>query len=305
MKKSLLILSLMVLIHLYAISSHAKNIGIAWMGHSGMSENVASGFNEKIHELAPTIEIEYRKAVESLEDFGRLVKQWEKEKDGMVLLRSSAVKWLSKNPISIPTFIGGCNHPTALGLKNRNNITGVTYHLSKASQFGVFKAIIPDFNSFVLLLEKGHPGSVVDQQATQKAIKGRNIKYIEALHSTKEELIDTVKTYKGKVSAFIIGSQALVMDNAESIVTTAENTPVLSYSKTPIKKGALAGFAADDVKLGKILAESLVDVLVNGQDINQILIKSDPSPVFFINKKTLEKFGYTLPTGIKRRAAYL
>ncbi len=301
----LIILSLFSLICSHAIITQAQNIGVAWVGKSGMSNRVVKGFTEKTKELAPNIKIEYQKELKSFDQFEKIVRRWEKEKDGMVLLRSSAVKWLSKNKTTIPTFIGGCNHPKTLGLKRMNNITGVTYHLSKGSQFGVFNKLIPNFTSFMLLLEKGHPSSIVDQKETKKIARNMKIKYNEAIFSRKEQIVDTIKKYKGKVPAFIIGNQALVIDNTEAILNEAGNTPVLSYSKNPIKKGALAGFSADDVKLGRILAESVVDVLVKGKDIKRVRIKIDPDPSFFVNKASFNKFGYKLPREIKKGAIFL
>ncbi len=288
-------------------TASALEIGVAWVGKSGMAKRVSNGFDQQIKELAPDIGIEYNKELSSMEDLAKLVAQWEKKKDGMVLLRSNAAKWLGKNPPSIPTFIGGCNHPVQLGaVKNMDQpegkITGVTYFLPVDTQFEIFQAILPKMKSVLLLVEEGHPSSLIDQAGTKNISKKLGITYNEKFCTSNQEALAVVKQLKNKVSAIIIGNQALNIDNAENIINAAGKTPVLSYSSKPVKVGALGGFVADDGKLGKMLAESVVDVLVKGKAIKNVLIKVDPKPTFYVNAKTAQKLGIEIPYQILEAA---
>ena len=72
---------------------------------------------------------------------------------------------------------------------------------------------------------------------------------------------------RGKTSAFIIGNNNLNVTIAKDIIAAAQNVPVLSYSKLPVEDGALGGFVADDIKLGRMLAESIYDVVVKGKPV--------------------------------------
>jgi len=211
------------------------------------------------------------------------------------------------NPFpAIPTFIGGCNNPNELGaVKNlqatEGNITGVTYYLPVESQFEVFKAIIPDMKSVLLLLGKNNPSAVVDQAGTKAVCEKLGITYNEKLCDTREDAIAAVNEFKGKVSVIIIGNQALHIDNAENIVKAAGTTPVLSYSSKPVKAGALGGFVDDDKKLGYMLAESVVAVLKNGKAIKAVPVKVDPAPKFYVNSRTAEKLKIEIPFTIQER----
>jgi putative ABC transport system substrate-binding protein len=228
----------------------------------------------------------------------------------MVLLRSNAAKWLAKNPPTIPTFIGGCNHPSQLGaVKNlqapEGNITGVTYYLPVASQFEVFKAIIPDLKSVLLLLEKGHPSSLIDQEGTKAVCKKLGIRYNEKFSESSAETLATVNRYRGKVSAIVLGNQALIFDDAKNIVNAAGDTPVLSYSSKPVKVGALGGFVADDTKLGHMLAYSLADVLAKGKTIKTVPVKVDPAPKFYVNANTAQRLQIEIPFHILETATVI
>ena len=288
----------------------ATEIGVAWAGKSGMSNRVAAGFDQGIKELAPQMSVEYQKELGSVDELAQVAGKWEKEKDGMVLLRSNAAKWLGQNPPAIPTFIGGCNNPKQLGaVKNleapEGNITGVTYYLPVDAQFEVFQAIIPDLKSVLLLLGKNNPSAVVDQGATQAVCKKMGIAYEEALCETKEDVSKAVEAFRGKVSVIIIGNQALIIDNAEDIVTAAGSTPVLSYSSKPVKAGALGGFVADDKSLGYMLAESVVAVLKDGKPIKAVAVKVDPDPKFYVNAKTAEALKLEIPFAILETATVI
>lgn len=285
----------------------ALEIGLAWVGKSGMAGRVTQGFDKAIGELAPDAKIEYQKELASLDDLAALVEKWQKEKDGMVILRSNGAKWLGKNPPSIPTFIGGCNHPVQLGaVKNlkapEGNITGVTYFLPVDTQFEVFQAMLPEMKSVMLLVEKGHPSAAIDQEGTKEVCDKLGLEYSDFAASSVDELSAAVKDNAGKASVFIIGSQALIIDNTQAVIAAAGDTPVLAYSSKPVSAGALGGFVADDVKLGTILAESLVQVLVEGKAIKDVPVQMDPDPKFVLNAKTAEKLGVEIPYAILEAA---
>jgi putative ABC transport system substrate-binding protein len=275
-----------------------------------MTNRVTKGFEEGMRELASDIKIEYQKELASIDDLAAIAGKWQKEKRAMVLLRSSAAKWLAKNPPSIPTFIGGCNNPAELGVVKdlqapEGKITGVTYFLPVDTQFEIFRAIIPDLKSVVLLLEKGHPSSPIDQEGTKAVCKKLGIQYSEKFCSSKEETVQAVNQYKGKVSAIILGNQALLIDHAEAVVSAAGQMPVVSYSSKPVKAGALGGFVADDVKLGRMLAQSVVDVLKKGKAIKSVSVKVDPEPTFYVNAKTAENLGIEIPYSILETASVI
>ena len=300
--------SILMLSGVAAVS--AAEIGVAWAGKSGMTTRVAAGFEQGMKELAPDIKIEYKKELGTMDELVVVAGKWEKEKNGMVLLRSNAAKWLGKNPPAIPTFIGGCNNPTELGVIKdlqapEGNITGVTYYLPVDSQFEIFQAILPGLKSVLLLLEKGHPSSLIDQAGTKAVCEKLGIEYNEKLCVTTEDAIAAVEQLKGKVSAIIIGNQGMIIDDTGNIVKAAGNTPVLAYSSKPVNAGALGGFVADDKKLGYMLAESVVAVLKNGKAIKEVAVKVDPAPKFYINARTAEALKIDIPFTILETATVI
>ncbi len=98
----------------------AKNIGVMWVGKSGMTRSVIEGFKEEISKIAPNINIEYQKELENMAIAEKVFNRFNKEKDAIVFLRSSGAKFLGKQKLAVPGFIGGCNHPAEFGIVKKN-----------------------------------------------------------------------------------------------------------------------------------------------------------------------------------------
>jgi putative ABC transport system substrate-binding protein len=69
-----------------------------------------------------------------------------------------------------------------------------------------------------------------------------------------------------------------------------------------VKSGAVAGVAADDFKLGGMLAESVVDVVVKGKPVSQVPVKIDPDPRISVNESIMRTLGLTFPDTIMKKA---
>lgn len=307
-------IAIMVFLMIFVIGGTAAaekiRFGVAWVKKSGMTSRVAKGFEEEITEIAPNIKIEYQKELSSMDELADVIKRFQKEKDGMLVMRSPGVKYIVENPPSIPTFIGGCNNPALLGaVKNMDspegNITGVTYYLPRDTQIKVFKSILPKMDSLLLLVEKGHPSSLIDRTETREVCSKMNIQYNEKSCSSRQDIITTINSFKAKVSAIVLGTQVLIIDNTCNIVETSGKTPVLSYSSEPVKDGALCGFAADDVKLGRMLATSVADVLMRGKSFKEVPVKVDPDPKFYLNIKVAQRLGIEIPLEVLELATIL
>ncbi|GAK58122.1 ABC superfamily ATP binding cassette transporter, binding protein [Candidatus Vecturithrix granuli] len=300
----------MVIIVVLAVSNTVAlaaplKLGITWPGESNQAIKIEEAFRAKIMELVPDVDLELQ-TVPDVEAMSELIARFEREKDGMIVMRSNGSQWLIAHPPVIPTFIAGVNHPGLLGVvKNleapEGNITGVTYYVPVEKQFDIFQAILPNLDSVLLLLQEGHASTPLDRTATQTVCKQLGITYYEQVCATEAESIAAVEAYRDKVSAVIIGAN-LLNDYAANIVKAAGHTPVFSFLVIAVNAGALGGFVADETIMGHLLAESVVEVLVNGKIINEVPIKMDPDPKFVLNVSTAEKLGINIPYNILQAA---
>jgi putative ABC transport system substrate-binding protein len=283
-----------------------QKIGIAWESKSAMADRVTAGFTNAMKLLAPQIDLELQKDLKDVAALGETAKRFEKEKSAVVFMRSTGAKYLGQNKLSIPGFFGACNDPVELGiLKNsaapEGNCSGVTYAIPYAVQFEILTKVLPQMKSVLLLVQDGHPTSILNQQGTKTACESLKIQYNDKACKTKEEAIAAAKEVEAKGVVVILGSQALLIDNGGAIAL-AVKCPVISYTEKPVMDGALCGLVADDVKLGRMLAESIVNVLLKGASIHQTPVKVDSQPQLLINTDTAERIGLAIPFEILESA---
>lgn len=280
----------------FPVSAQPIEIGVAWMGNSGMADRVLQGMSERLAETAPDIKLEIHRAIESEEEFTAIVDRFQMTMPAMVIMRSNGVKYLAKNPPRIPSLFGAANHPGFLGaVENMDapegNITGVTYFLDHRAGLQSFTSTLPGVRSFMLITENGHPGSPIDRDGMARACANFKLKCDSVGVGSVDELKQAMADARGKFDAFVLGSQALLIDNAGTVVDIAGSTPVFAFSDSAVKNGALAGLVADDAKLGGLLADSLVDIVKNGKPVRAVPVKTDTDPVLYLNAETLEKTG--------------
>ncbi len=281
-----------------------KKIGVMWMTESGMADRVAKGFMSRIEEIAPGIETEFEMALADPVTTKRVYRRFQDEKDALIFLRSHGAEWLAANPPRIPSFIGAADNPECLGLMSDMTrpdglATGVTYYLPAARQFELYRQLFPELQSVGLLTEAGDPSSALEEAETREACERFGIELRVASCKDKPELVAAVKRLHGQVDLLILGEQNLLIDNSAVVATIARKTPVMSYSRRPIGKGALGGLVSDDAKLGALLAESVIEVLLKGVSVAEVPVKIDPEPHFMIDSRRLSELGLTLPASLK------
>jgi putative ABC transport system substrate-binding protein len=286
-----------------------KEIAVMWVGKSGMAKRVLSGFLARTREMAPQLKVEIKWKLPNMAEAETLFRQFETTKNGIVFLRSSGAKFLGTVEPKVPAFVGGCNNPKYLGAVNnlrspQRNVTGVTYFIPYERRFEVIKSLFPKTQSLALLVEKGHPSSPIDRQGTRNQCELLNITYHEVIASSAKELIQGAKEFSSQVDLFIIGNQALVIDNTVNLlaISNTTKTPLFSYADKAVRSGAVAGLSADDRKLGTMLADSVIAVVVNGTPVSEVPVKMDEDPKLLVNQAMVKALGLTFPKQIMDKA---
>ncbi len=293
-KMKYLVLCVVFFLLLAGAKASEYNVGVVWAGKSSMSERVLYGFEYRLKELKVDVDLDVQSSLKDIDTLDRTVKAFEAEgKDALVVLRSNGSAYLGANPPSIPTFIGGGNLPSELGsVKNMDapegNVTGVTYYLPIEVPLESYLAITPKVKSFLLINQKGYPSSAIDWKGTEKTCKALNLKCANGLISSREELVELVKDRISEFDAVILGNQALAFENVDAILEHVNNKPIYSYAAEGVKRGALGGVVADDVKLGSMLADSFFEVIINNKPIKTVPVKMDDKPAIILNAKAID-----------------
>ncbi|MBB4266859.1 ABC transporter substrate-binding protein [Roseospira visakhapatnamensis] len=278
----------------------AVDVGVTWQGDSGMTNRVVAGFKERMAEVAPDVDLDIRGPLDDKAALRAAVDDFEANKDAMVVLRSNGSLLLTERPPGIPTLIGGGNHPPSLGvIQNMDapegNITGVTYFIPHDVPLQSYVTILPEATSMLLVVQEGHPGGLVDQAGTMEACDTLGLTCDVAFATSVETLRETISSKAEDYSAIVLGNTQLTMDEGAAAVDAAGDTPVFAYTGRPVEEGVLAGFVADDHKLGRMLADRLVQVVIDKTPIADIPVGTDDNPILYLNMTTAQRLGVEVP----------
>lgn len=288
-----------------------KSVGILWFGKSGLAKQVMTGFIKQMSEKAPEVKLEFKPDLPNSEAAAPIYAEWQKSKSVIVFLRSNGATYMKKNPPQVPGLVGACNNPQELGVVEKleapeGNITGVSYYIPIASQLAVYKQIFPNLKTIGLLLEKGHPSTPIESAGTQAACPALGLTCVEAICADKTELLQKTKELAEKCDLLIIGTQSLILDNCKAMLPVAGEKPVVSYSDKPIEQhAALCGLAADNSKLGQMLADSAIALINEGKKVSEVPVKFDPEPQFLVCPALLERYKVELPEALKAKAVFV
>ncbi len=291
------------------VNAATKEVAVIWEGRAEMANRVAMGFLARVRTLAPELEIKQYRQLKSIQEAEQVFRECENKMDGIVFLRSSGAQFLAKIDPKVPCFVGGCNNPVELGvIKNlrapEGKVTGVTYWIPYVQRFEIITRLFPNTRKVALLVEKGHAGGLIEAQGTREQCKRIGIEYNEVVASDLTTLLDGVKNLAGKVDLILIPANRLISDNIVNLlpILKVTKTPTFSFADAPVKSGAVAGVAADDIKLGEFLAESVVDVVIGRKPISQVPVKMDLNPRISINQSMMKDLGLKFPEEIMKDA---
>lgn len=294
-----------------ATTANAEGIGVAWVGKSGMAKRVLAGFEARMSEIAPDMEIVVKRELEDTDQLSGAYGELSDKFGAVVVLRSNGSKWLAKNSASVPTFIGGVNHPPSLGvIENMDSpegkVTGVTYYLDPLIVLETFSAI-KAMDSILFIQQEGHPGSEIDKAGFQSACDELFVTCSFVQIPDSKTLEQTVTDNSGH-DGIIIGNQVPLFDdeaNFKAAVAAAGQTPILGLNRKISEMGGLATLGADDNKLGGLLADKVVAVMRDGKSIAETPVGTDEQPKLVLNTTTQENLGLNVPAQMVEEAELL
>ncbi|MFH0824500.1 MAG: ABC transporter substrate binding protein [Pseudomonadota bacterium] len=281
-----------------AVGAKDFKVGVMWMERSKMANDVSTGLVQRLNIVAPQIELTIRGELPDKTAAERVFTEFEKTCDGIVCLRSDGAQFLgSKNP-RVPSFVGACADPTELGVikdpkRPEGNITGVTYHVPYEKRFRALKKLFPNAKNICLVAQSSHPAAEIERKETSSQCAAHGLGYTEVLGTDIAHVMPDVEKISSKVDVVITANTGFLLGKVGCLlpITNKSGVPMFAYSRNPVEAGAVAGLGADDMKMGALLGDSVVEVLVKGKPVTDVPVKTDPTPKLFINKSVMKTLG--------------
>jgi putative ABC transport system substrate-binding protein len=292
-------------------SAAERKIAVMWVGKSHRPTNLILGFLPKLRELAPDIQVKLHRQLKSMDEAEAIFHDAEKTMDGIVFLDSTGAEFLATANPKIPCFRGATNNPVDLGVMKsleapEGKVTGVTYYVPYNKRFEIIMQLFPNIKRVGLVVELADPSGLIEQQETRSQCARIGLKYSDVVASDLKKLVEETNKMADNVDIIVISNTRLAMEFTVSLLPMAntKKIPVFSYSCEPVKEGVVAGMGVDESKLGRMLAESVVDVIVNRKPVSRVPVKMDPDPAVCINQGMMKSLGLKFPDAVLKKAVF-
>ena len=212
----------------------------------------------------------------------------------------------------IPVIFAAVSDPLSAGLvdsldKPGHNISGTSDFLDTNAVMNLIFAQDPDASKIGLLYNVSEDSSATPIAAAKEYLTAKGVSYVERTGTTVDEVM--------------IAAQALIADGVDAIFTPTDNTimkselaiyEMLAQAGIPhytgadsfALNGAFLGYGVDYANLGVETANMVADVLVNGQDIASLAVKTFDNGTATINTETCAALGLDYDTVAATFAPY-
>lgn len=174
------------------------------------------------------------------------------------------------------------------------NITGTSDALDTAAIFKLMTTADPDCDYVGLLYDQGQDSSTQAIEDAKAYLDKANIKYIEKTGSTTDEInLAAQSLIAEKVDAIFTPTDNTVMTAELSIYEALADAGIPHYcgADSFALNGAFCSYGVDYANLGKMTADMVVDVLVNGSDPATTPIQTFDNGIATVNSETCKALG--------------
>ncbi len=201
-----------------------------------------------------------------------------------------------------PIIIAAVSDPNAIGLVYpRNNVCGTKDMIDVRAGVELLTQLVPKAKTIGLLYASGETNSIVLIKDMHKELEARGLKAIDFSMSSEADIQAMVESACHKVDALLAPTDNMIGSAIAIIATIAlkHNTPLIVSDNMLVKDGALAAQGVDYKAGGKQSAQIAYEILVGGKKPYELPIEQIQGGQIFINKKTLDTLGLSIPESLK------
>lgn len=200
----------------------------------------------------------------------------------------------------IPVIFAAVSDPLGAGLVDSleipgDNLSGTSDFLDTSAVLDLILALNPEIRKVGLLYDAGQDASLLPISDAKKILGDKGIEVIEKCGTNVTEIQLAV--------------QALIQEKVEAVFTPTDNTvmeaqltiyedlieagiPHFTGADSFALNGAFLGYGVDYANLGKETADMIFEVLVKGQNIASLPVRTFDNGTATINSETCELLGY-------------
>jgi phosphate transport system substrate-binding protein len=243
--------------------------------------------------------------------------RWKQEKVDLVFAVGTEASLLAiQEEHDIPVVFIATPNPRLPGFAgspdpSARNVTGSCPRVVTAEMLHLFKEGVPTLQRLGVVYDKGNPLSTAEVAEARDPAKGLDVQLLEAAVSRADEITPQVnKLIEENIDALWIPTDALIYENLPQIARVARPRKLPVVTSTPEGMGAwgesdaitLFAVAPDYGQLGRLSAETALDVLTAGKSPAAIPIRTTSRYVLIVNASVAAGIGYDVPPAFLTKA---
>jgi len=311
----LLLTALLLTVSLADAQQRAKLFKIGWLNSdSGRSSDEVTRKNLRAlgYVEGKNILIEHRSGEGKLDRLPALAEELVRLKVDMIVAFGTNSALAAKNATkTIPIVFTSGGDPVAVGLVDSlarpgGNLTGFSSiaEVLAGKRLELIKETVPNLSSVAVLWDPLSTGSAPQWKESQ--LPGRELGL--QLHSMEVSSADKFESafkeaIKARSAALAVTSASINTSNHKRIadLATKHRVPAISPWKEFVASGGLMSYAGDEAERYKRVAY-LIDRILKGAKPAELPVERPMGFEFFINLKTAQALGLTIPPIVLMRA---
>lgn len=190
--------------------------------------------------------------------------------------------------------------------RNIHNICGVSNFVAIEPQLQLIKKIQPKLTKIGIIYNPGEINSVKINKELESLCPKYNIKLHKQAVIKTNDVVQAATKLIEVVDAIYISNDNTALSSLPSIIqiATKHGIPVYVSDTDAVELGALAALGPNQYAIGKQTGNMVARVL-NGEDINKIIVEYPQHTELFINTKMARKLNIQIPNNILKRATLI
>ncbi|WP_019851397.1 ABC transporter substrate-binding protein [Desulfitobacterium sp. PCE1] len=272
---------------------------------STIAELAAQGFKHD-----ENIIIDYKNAQGDQTNLKTIAQKFvENNYDLIIAIATPSAQAVVSESKEIPIVFSAATDPLGSGLVTNmerpgGNVTGTSDRVSPEKIMGLAEQITPGIKTVGALYSTSETNSVSVIKDLKDYAVSKNIQVIEATVTNSSEVLQAVNSLTGKVDAIFIPIDNTVASAMPAVAQAANKAQVPVYvgADSLVKDGGLATYGINYTVLGQETGKMAAEIL-NGKNPGDIPVKSMTDMDIYLNQKTADAIGITIPADILKKAA--
>lgn len=189
-----------------------------------------------------------------------------------------------------PVIFAGINNPEAIGLKEGTNVTGTIDSTEKENIFEMIIKITPHIKTIGILRTAGELNEK-ECIGFKELCQRKNITCKDFTVLNESDVIIQTQEACRKINALFVPTDSIVASAISFVIkeTKKNKIPLFLAFNEPVALGALAACGIDYKRNGEHIADMIISILEEKENIKKITFKSASSKEIYVNNQTAEE----------------